>query len=84
MAEAVLRYEAYDGSPLFKTKAECEAYENDPHARLVGLSAQNIAEAIAGDNVPLGDAIEAVGNAIRKARLERGDNRRGKKSGDAE
>ena len=67
---------AFDGSS-FDTAAECRAYERDNiHLALVGLTVENIEAALSRDDLPLGDAIEAVAYRIRQTRVAAGDMKR--------
>ena len=60
-------YEAFDGTP-HDTKAKCLAHERDnAHMRLVGLTADEIAEALTGQG-DIADAIMTVAYRIRPLR----------------
>lgn len=78
-------YIAYDGKE-FPTEAQCLAHERE-HAggRLVGLTAEQIAAALAGEDRDIAQAIEDAAHKIRKRRYEAGDLKRQRraKAGDA-
>lgn len=60
-------YEAFDGTP-HDTKAKCLAHERDnAHMRLVGLTADEIAEALTGQG-DIADALMTVAYRIRPLR----------------
>jgi hypothetical protein len=75
----VTQFEAFDVQ-RFDSESECKTHEGGlSHMRLVGLTAEDIEDAISRDNVDLADAIEAVGAKIARARRESGDLRRERK-----
>ena len=79
----VARFQSFDGQ-VFETEAACRAYETaNTHKLLVGLSAEEIDRAIAGDQDDLAEALEAVGARIARARRERGDLKRRRAPKDA-
>ncbi len=77
--KTVTAYQAFDGQ-RFDSESECKTHEGGlSHMRLVGLTAEDIEDAISRANVDLADAIEAVGAKIARARRESGDLRRERK-----
>ena len=82
--EQTTTYVAFDGK-RFDSATECRAYEKaNAHRQLVGLTAEQVDAAIARTDTDLADAIEAAGDAIRKARLGSGELRRKRKGSGGE
>lgn len=74
--KTVTKYVAHDGAE-FDTEAACRAHEREHAAgRLIGLTADDLEKAVTGEDVELGDAIEAYARKISIARRDRGDIRR--------
>lgn len=72
----IARFESDDGT-IHETAEACLAYESRPaEARLEGLTAAQIADALARRDVKLADAIEEVGARCREARLAAGGSKR--------
>jgi len=81
--KAITKYASFDGQ-VFETEGACRAHETaNAHKLLVGLSAEEIDRAIAGDQDDLAEALEAVGARIARARRERGDLKRRRAPKDA-
>lgn len=69
-------YAAFDGT-RFDTADECRAHEaSNIESRLIGLTAEQLAAAVARTDTELGDAIEQVAGRIARARREAGDLKR--------
>jgi hypothetical protein len=78
-----MKFLAFDGK-IFETIEECAAHEAArPEARVVGLTADQVAAALARTDVDLADAFEALGSKIARARRESGDLKRTRKSNGA-
>ena len=76
-----MKFLAFDGK-IFETVEECAAHEAArPEARVVGLTADQVAAALARTDVDLADAFEALGSKIARARRESGDLKRTRKGG---
>ena len=74
-----MKYLAFDGK-VFESVEECAAHEAArPEARVVGLTADQVAAALARTDVDLADAFEALGSKIARARRESGDLKRTRK-----
>jgi hypothetical protein len=72
----VTAYESFDGR-TFATAAECRQHEKDQApARLVGLTAEQVAAAMDRRDADLAEAFETVGARIAAARREAGDLKR--------
>jgi hypothetical protein len=72
----VTAYESFDGV-TFATAAECRQHERDQApARLVGLTAEQVAAAMDRSDADLAEAFETVGARIAAARREAGDLKR--------
>ena len=68
-----MKFLAFDGK-IFETVEECAAHEAArPEARVVGLTANQVAAALARTDVDLADAFEALGSKIARARRESSD-----------
>lgn len=74
--ESETRWVAFD-KVEFRHEADCRVYERkNAHKRLIGLKAEQVDRALSGEDVEIAEAIEIVGQRIRRARHERGDLRR--------
>lgn len=71
----VEKYQAFDGVEFY-SEVECRAYERRfAHARLAGLSIEQVEAALSRADPELADAIEQVGSRIARARLDAGEKR---------
>lgn len=69
-------YEAFDGT-RFDTEGECRKYEDDSWTlRLVGLTIEQVNDALERSNIDLADAFERAGARIASLRREQGEFRR--------
>lgn len=74
--KTVTRYLALDGT-LFETENECRAHERaNAYLALVGLTAEQITEALAGNDPELAEAIETIGLRCRDNRIAAGNLKR--------
>jgi ABC-type taurine transport system substrate-binding protein len=74
-----MKFLAFDGK-VFETVEECAAHEAaKPEARVVGLTPEQVAAALARTDIDLADAFEAIGSKIARARRESGDLKRTRK-----
>lgn len=72
----VAQYESDDGR-RFDTEAECRAHEaRPPESRVVGLTAEQVALAMHGNDPALAEAFERVGNHCRDWRIAAGGSKR--------
>ena len=77
----LITYVAFDGEK-FETADECKAYEaNNFAVRLVGLTIEQVKDALSREDAELADAFEKAGNQIAKARRESGEFKRTRKGG---
>lgn len=82
--ELVTQYVAFDGQ-RFKDAATCRAYERDNvHLQLVGLTVEQVTAAMTRTDIELADALELVGDAIKRARLDSGELKRKRKGSGGE
>jgi len=74
--KTVTIYVAFDGEE-FETAAACEAHEANHFARqFVGLTSDQVNQALSRENLALADAFEKAGNIVTKLRREAGDMKR--------
>lgn len=72
----VAQYESDDGR-RFDTEAECRAHETRPaESRVIGLTAEQVALAMHGNDPALAEAFERVGNHCRDWRIAAGGSKR--------
>lgn len=76
-------YVAEDGTP-FERAEDCVTYESViAHKAAIGLTAAQIKRAVEGEDLELGDALEKLGAACAKRRLEMGLSKRPRRDADA-
>jgi hypothetical protein len=79
----IKKFEAFDGE-LFSTAEEARQHEaGHAQSRLVGLTPDQVFDAIERGDKQLADAIEAVASRIAKKRIADGDVKRRKKGAEA-
>lgn len=72
----ITKYLSFDGIE-FPTKEECLKHEADNFAaRLVGLTAEQVAAALTRENIEIADALESAGKIVTKLRIDAGDLKR--------
>jgi hypothetical protein len=74
--KTITKYEAFDGVE-FASEDECRAHERKlSHARLVGLTREQVEAAMTREDVELADVFEIVGSRIAALRRSQGSFRR--------
>ena len=72
----ITKFVAFDGAE-FDSESECRTWETQhAHLRLVGLTIDQVAQAMDRTDPDLAEAIETVGTAIARLRRESGDLKR--------
>lgn len=76
MVSAVTKYQAKDGQ-TFDTKEEAKAHEaQSEFAALIGLTAEDISDALIGAHPEVANALESIGSRLARKRLAEGHKKR--------
>ena len=79
----ITKFVAFDGVE-FTTESACRSHESDnAHKLLIGLTAEQIDAAIAGEQEDIAEALETVGAKIARDRRARGELKRKRAPKDA-
>lgn len=72
----ITKYRSFDGIE-FPTPEECRRHEADNFAaRLIGLTADQVAAALTREDPELAEAFETAGKVVRELRIKAGDLKR--------